>query len=114
MLSAVKMAAQIEKSAQKLAESLLDKNTLSFDEKKQVEDLLQKRKELEDFVKDIQADNKKNLYNRQENQQQTQELMDMQKQIENLFNNVLDQKDQRDAAKTTANAAGKPKGQHPR
>jgi hypothetical protein len=92
MLSAVKMAAQIEKSAQKLAESLLDKNTLSFDEKKQVEDLLQKRKELEDFVKDIQADNKKNLYNRQENQQQTQELMDMQKQIENLFNNVLDQK----------------------
>lgn len=92
MRSAVKMAAQIEKSAQKLAESLLDKNTLSFDEKKQVEDLLQKRKELEDFVKDIQADNKKNLYNRQENQQQTQELMDMQKQIENLFNNVLDQK----------------------
>jgi hypothetical protein len=92
MRSAVKMAAQIEKSAQKLAESLLDRNTLSFDEKKQVEDLLQKRKELEDFVKDIQADNKKNLYNRQENQQQTQELMEMQKQIENLFNNVLDQK----------------------
>jgi hypothetical protein len=92
MRSAVKMAAQIEKSAQKLAESLLDRNTLSFDEKKQVEDLLQKRKELEDFVKDIQVDNKKNLYNRQENQQQTQELMDMQKQIENLFNNVLDQK----------------------
>ena len=92
MQSAVKMAAQIEKAAQKLAQSLLDKSTLSFDEKKQVEDLLQKRKELENFVKDIQADNKKNVYNRQENQQQTQELMDLQKQIENLFNNVLDQK----------------------
>ncbi|GGH09962.1 DUF4175 family protein [Mucilaginibacter phyllosphaerae] len=92
MQSAVKLAAQIEKSAQKLNQSLLDKTDLSFDEKKQVEELLQKRKDLDELVKDIQADNKKNLYNRQENQQQTQELMDMQKQIENLFNNVLDDK----------------------
>jgi hypothetical protein len=92
MQSAVKLAAQIEKSAQKLNQSLLDKNNLSFDEKKQVEELLQKRKDLEDLVKDIQDDNKKNLYNRQENQKQTQELMDLQKQIENLFNNVLDDK----------------------
>jgi hypothetical protein len=92
MQSAVKLAAQIEKSAQKLNQSLLDKNNLSFDEKKQVEELLQKRKDLEDLVKEIQDDNKKNLYNRQENQKQTQELMDLQKQIENLFNNVLDDK----------------------
>ncbi|MDB5127694.1 DUF4175 family protein, partial [Mucilaginibacter sp.] len=92
MQSAVNLAAQIEKSAQKLNQSLLDKNNLSFDEKKQVEELLQKRKDLEDLVKDIQDDNKKNLYNRQENQKQTQELMDLQKQIENLFNNVLDDK----------------------
>ncbi|MEB0261669.1 MULTISPECIES: DUF4175 family protein [unclassified Mucilaginibacter] len=92
MQSAVKLAAQIEKSAQKLNQALLDKNALSFDEKKQVEELLQKRKDLDELVKDTQADNKKNLYNRQENQQQTQELMEMQKQIENLFNNVLDDK----------------------
>jgi hypothetical protein len=92
MQSAVKLAAQVEKSAQKLNQSLLDKNNLSFDEKKQVEELLQKRKDLEDLVKEIQDDNKKNLYNRQENQKQTQELMDLQKQIENLFNNVLDDK----------------------
>ncbi|MFD0795353.1 DUF4175 family protein [Mucilaginibacter litoreus] len=92
MQSAVKLAGQIEKSAQKLNESLLDKNNLSFDEKKQVEDLLQKRKDLDELVKDIQAENKKNLYNRQENMQQTQELVEMQKQIENLFNNVLDPK----------------------
>lgn len=92
MASAVKLAGQVEKSAQKLSESLLDKKTLSFDEKKQVEDLLQKRKDLDALIKEIQNDNKKNLYNRQENQQQTQELLDMQKQIENLFNNVLDEK----------------------
>jgi len=92
MQSAVKMAGQIERNAQKLNQNLLDKNNLSFDEKKQVEELLQRRKELDDLVKDIQDENKKNLYNRQENQEQNQELIDKQKQIEDLFNNVLDEK----------------------
>jgi hypothetical protein len=92
MESAIKLAGQVERDAQKLNQNLLNKNTLSFDEKKQVEDLMQKRKDLEGLVKDIQADNKKNLYNRQENQQQTEEIMAKQKQIEDLFNNVLDQK----------------------
>ncbi|NVM64713.1 hypothetical protein FHW88_003002 [Mucilaginibacter sp. SG538B] len=92
MQSAIKLAGQVERDAQKLNQNLLNKNTLSFDEKKQVEDLMQKRKDLEDMVKDIQADNKKNLYNRQENQQQTEEIRAKQKQIEDLFNNVLDQK----------------------
>lgn len=92
MESAIKLAGQVEHDSQKLNQMLLDKNTLSFDEKKQVEDLLQKRKDLEDLVKEIKDDNKKNLYNRQENQQQNDELLAKQKQIEDLFNNVLDQK----------------------
>ena len=92
MESAIKLAGQIEHDSQKLNQILLDKNTLSFDEKKQIDDLLQKKKDLDDLVKDIQAENKKNQYERQENQQQTKELEEKQKQIENLFNNVLDQK----------------------
>ncbi|MDN5284367.1 MAG: hypothetical protein JWR38_641 [Mucilaginibacter sp.] len=92
MQSAIKLAGQVEHDSQKLNQLLLNKNTLSFDEKKQVEDLLQKRRELEDLVKEIKDDNKKNLYNRQENQQQNEELLAKQKQIEDLFNNVLDQK----------------------
>jgi Spy/CpxP family protein refolding chaperone len=70
---------------------LLNKSSLSFDEKKQVEDLLNKRKELDDLVKQIQSDNKKNLYNRQQ-MEQNKELLEQQKQIENLLNNVLDPK----------------------
>jgi hypothetical protein len=94
MQSAIKVAGQIEKEAQKLNQMLLNKNTLSFDEKKQIDDLLQKKKELDDLVKDIQAENKKNMVNRQENEQQNKELLEKQKEIENLFNNVLDQKTQ--------------------
>ena len=92
MQSAVKLAGQIEKNAQKLNQSFLEKNNLSFDEKKQVEELLQKRKDLDELVKDIQKDNKRNLYNRQENQQQKDELTEKQQQIEQLFNDLLDDK----------------------
>ncbi len=92
MQSAIKLAEQIERDSKKMDQMLLNKNSLSFDEKKQVEDLLNKRKELDDLVKQIQADNKKNLYNRQENEEQSKELLEKQKEIENLLNNVLDPK----------------------
>ncbi|MES2376932.1 MAG: DUF4175 family protein [Bacteroidota bacterium] len=91
MQSAIKMADQIERDSKKLDQMLLNKSSLSFDEKKQVEDLLNKRRELDDLVKQIQADNKKNLYNRQQ-MEQNKELLEEQKQIENLLNNVLDPK----------------------
>ncbi|MDP9077001.1 MAG: hypothetical protein M3O71_06225 [Bacteroidota bacterium] len=92
MESAIKIAGQIEKDSQKLNQLLLNKNTLSFDEKKQIQDLLKKRKDLNDLVKEVQADNKKNLYNRQENQQQDKDLTEKQKQMEQLMNNMLDPK----------------------
>jgi len=94
MESAIKLAGQIEHDSQKLNQLLLDKNALSFDEKKQIQDLLQKRKELNDLVKEIQNDNKKNLYNRQENQQQNKELTEKQQQMEQLLNDVFDPKTQ--------------------
>ena len=94
MQDAIKLAGQVERDAQKLNQMLLNKNSLSFDEKKQIDDLLQKKKDLDDLVKDIQSENKKNLYNRQENEQQNKDLIEKQKEIENLFNNVLDQKTQ--------------------
>ena len=94
MQSAIKLAGQVEHESQKLNELLLNKNTLSFDEKKQINDLLQKKKDLDNLVKDIQQENQKNMYNRQENQQQAKEIIDRQKEIANLFNNVLDPKTQ--------------------
>ncbi|MDB5009611.1 MAG: hypothetical protein JWQ06_400, partial [Mucilaginibacter sp.] len=92
MQSASKLAGQIEHDSQKLNQLLLNKNNLSFDEKKQIEDLLQKRRDLDDLVKQIQDENKKNAYNRQESQQQMQKLTEKQQQMDQLLNNVLDPK----------------------
>jgi hypothetical protein len=92
MQSAVKIAGQIEHDSQKLNELLLNKNTLSFDEKKQIEELMQKRRDLDELEKDIQADNKKNLYNRQENQQQNEQLTEKQQLMEQLLDKIVDPK----------------------
>lgn len=94
MLSAVKIAGQIEHDSQKLNQLLLDKNAFSFDEKKQIEDLLQKKKDLDDLVKEIQGENKKNLYNRQESQSQDKSITEKQQQMQQLLDNVLDAKTQ--------------------
>ena len=94
MESAIKLAGQVERESQKLNELLLNKNTLSFDEKKQIADLLQQKKDLDNLVKDIQAENKKNAYNRQENQQQAPDITEKQKQMDKLLSDVLDPKTQ--------------------
>jgi hypothetical protein len=92
MEDASKLAGQVERDAQKLNEMLLNKTSLTFDEKKQIQDLLEKKQELDNLVKEIQDENKKNAYNRQENQQQSQELTEKQKQMDKLMSNVLDPK----------------------
>ncbi|WP_443945242.1 DUF4175 family protein [Pedobacter sp. AW1-32] len=91
MQSAIRLANTVEKESKKVAQSLIDKKQLSFEDKKQIEQLLDKQKQLEESVKEIKALNEKN--NQQlEDQAQTQELMEKQKQIQDLFDNVLDEK----------------------
>ncbi|MFD1258987.1 DUF4175 family protein [Mucilaginibacter terrae] len=94
MQSAIKLAGQVERDAQKLNQMLLNKNTLSFEEKKQVEDLLRKKAELNELVKEVQNENKKDQFNRQENQPQNPELQEKQKEMEDLFKNLMDEKTQ--------------------
>jgi hypothetical protein len=92
MEKAIKLAGQIEKESKKLGETLLDKKQISFDDKKQIEQFLEKQKQLEQAVKEINNLNKKNTQEKEENNLVKQDLADKQKQIDDLFNNVLDEK----------------------
>ncbi|MDP3467139.1 MAG: hypothetical protein Q8S11_02320 [Daejeonella sp.] len=89
MEQAIKKSAQLEKETKKLNQELLNKKSLSFEERKQIENLLQKQKEIDELVKEIQKDNKQNLA---EQQEENEQILEKQKQIEELFNNVLDEK----------------------
>ncbi|TZF82100.1 hypothetical protein FW774_15520 [Pedobacter sp. BS3] len=92
MGKAISLAAQIENQGKRLNQDLLNKKELSYEDKKQVEQLLNKQKELEQLVNDIRKDNKQNLLDKQQSQEQRKEILEKQKQIEDLFNNVLDDK----------------------
>ncbi|MES2873084.1 MAG: hypothetical protein V4708_05130 [Bacteroidota bacterium] len=92
MAQAIRQSSQVEKEAKRLNQDLLNKKTLTYEEKKQVEALLQKQKELEELVKEIQKENKQNLFEQNQNREQNEKILEKQKQIEDLFNNVLDEK----------------------
>ncbi|WP_207533496.1 DUF4175 family protein [Desertivirga arenae] len=92
MEQAIKQASAIEREAKRLNQDLFNKKSLSFEEKKQIEQLLDKQRDLQKLVDEIKNDNKKNLYQRQELGDETEQLLEKQKQIENLFENVLDEK----------------------
>lgn len=89
---AVRKAGEIEREAKRINRDLVSKRNLSFEEKKQVEQLLQKQQDLESLVKDIQKDQTQNLMELQQNKEVRKDIMDKQKQIEHLFNNVLSEK----------------------
>ena len=90
--STIKLAQKIEKNSKKLTQDLLDKKQLSFEDKKQIEQLLANQKDLEIAIKEIKEQNNKNNIQNQENKTLTDELLEKQKQIDDLFNNILNDK----------------------
>lgn len=92
MDAAIKLAGEVEKESKKLGERMLDKKALSFADKKEVSQLLDKQKKLEAAVQEIKSLKEKNTLNLQENDALKSELAEKQKQIDDLFNNVLDPK----------------------
>ncbi len=92
--SAVGLAAQVEKETKKIGESLLDKKQLSSEDRKQIAQLLQKQQQLDQVVRDIRELNERNNLNRNEFAEPDADLQEKQKQLEDLFNNALDEKTQ--------------------
>lgn len=89
MEKTIKMAGQVEKESKKLGETLLDKKQLTFDDKKQIEQLLDKQKQVENAVQELKNLNQKNTLQKEENNALKQEMAEKQKQIDDLFKNVL-------------------------
>ena len=92
MDQAIKLAAAVERESKKLGAALLDKKTLNFDDKKQIQQLLDKQKQLEETVKSLKELNEKNNFDKEENAAVKDELLEKQKKIDELFKNVLDDK----------------------
>jgi flagellar biosynthesis GTPase FlhF len=92
MQSAIRQTDKIQKDTKKLNQELIDQKTIGYEQKKQIENLVEQQKKLENLIKDIQKDGKQNLLDRKEIQPNNEKILEKQKQIQDLFDNVLDEK----------------------
>jgi hypothetical protein len=90
--AAIKLASQAEKESKKLRENFLDKKSLSFEDQKEITQLLDKQRKLKEAVEKIQSAKQKQTLNRSDNNVLKEELIDKQKKMDDLFNQVSDPK----------------------
>lgn len=86
----IKEAKALQKDFQKLQREMLNDKNVDWKDKKQLKELLERQKELENRVEDIKEENKtKNFQQSEFENQERQEILDKQKQLEQLFDKLM-------------------------
>lgn len=80
-----KITAKIEELQKKLA----NKDNVSWQEKKQMQDLIDKQKQIQDKVDKINKEYKENMLKQQNNSQINEEIVKKQKEIESLLEQIM-------------------------
>jgi hypothetical protein len=87
--STLKEAQMLQRELNDMNRSLLDKKSLTWDDKKKVEDLLNRQKELQDKVENIQQQNQQKINQQNEYQQMNESLLQKQEQLQNLMDQIM-------------------------
>jgi hypothetical protein len=87
--SSIKDAKELQKKAEELNRKLLDKDNIGWQEKEEIQDLLDEQKQLQDKVEKIQKENRNKSIQEQQYKQIDEELVRKQQRLEELFNEVM-------------------------
>lgn len=82
-------AKEVQKELSDLQRKLAEKKTLSWEEKKKLEDLLKKQKNLQDKVEQIKNKNEQNNKQQNEYKQPDEQMLEKQRMLEELFDKVM-------------------------
>ena len=85
----LKKAKDVQREMNDLSKRMMEKKSLGFEDKKKIQDLLDKQKELQKTVEEVQKENAKNNREQNEYKQQDEQLAEKQAQLEKLFNELL-------------------------
>jgi hypothetical protein len=88
----VKKTQSLEKNSKKMLENLKGKKELNWQDKKELENFAEKQKDLFKQIEDLKKEAEKALKNKQENEIQSQELLEKQEQINKMLEELLDEK----------------------
>lgn len=80
---------QLQKQIDELNKKLLDKKTLNWQERKQIEDLLNKQQQMQKNVENLKTEMHQNNVKEQQFKQVDPNILEKQKQLEDLFNKIM-------------------------
>ncbi len=83
------MAHHLQRDIEQIQKSLLQENLSDYERKSQMEQLVQKNKELENLLSELSRDNLNKQSNTSLSDQQKQELLDKQKALQEMFDNMM-------------------------
>ncbi|MFN5223042.1 MAG: DUF4175 family protein [Bacteroidota bacterium] len=79
----------LQKDLNKAARDMVEKKNLNFDDRKKIEDLLKRQKELQKQVEDIRKQNEKNNSRENEFKKDNEQLREKKQQLEELFDKLM-------------------------
>jgi len=82
-------ANKLQKQIKELNRKLIDKKNLTWEEKKQINDLLEKQKDIKESVEQIKLYNKENITKEQRFKSINEEIAKKQEDLEKLFENLM-------------------------
>jgi hypothetical protein len=85
----IAQAKQLQKKADDLSKKLIDKESLGWQEKQQIQELLDEQKDLQDKIEKIQKENEIKSMQEQEYKKIDEELVRKQQRLEELFDQVM-------------------------
>lgn len=82
-------AKKLHKDFDKLSEKLLQKKDLNWEDKKQIQELLERQKNFENTIQQMQEEQKSMQETREEYLEQSEEILEKQQQINDLFEELM-------------------------
>ncbi len=89
LLSSIRETQQLKDEFDKMQQDLLNKKNPSWEDKKKIDDLLQRQKELNNKIEKVQETFKENLANQSDYKEYSPELQEKQQELKKLFDDIL-------------------------
>jgi len=87
--SSILEASKLQRDLNKTSKEMLEKKSLNYDDKKKIEELLKRQKELESKVTNMQKQNKMNNSREQEYRRSSEDILEKKQQLDELFDKLM-------------------------
>jgi hypothetical protein len=89
LTASIQQAKDLQREMNEMNKKLIDKKTLNFDDIKKMKDLVEKQKDLQNQVENIEKENKQNFEKQNEFKNPDEQLLEKHKQLEELMKNIM-------------------------